>query len=286
MLASTLADRPSSDPWSGKPEIYTLGDPTSDVAVVFLTGAFNSGWMHVAELAELFTRVGRLYVVEYSPLYFDTEKTLEAIYEKLDGGMHNKVLLIGASLGGKVALQFAEYDATHERRYVGNTKIIVSDAALDYNQLPWLARFSLKMSPGPVANALSSWLITRIMFRTFKKDMLSPGTNMTQLSLHMAGMWRMKTSGMVSQIAAVARPVVFKRIAGIPTVYLQCNRDTVIKNPEARAAWETLGLDWRGVISVDSEHVAFVEHYSEWFARFVEAIQLLDLKIHDFKLAE
>lgn len=228
-------------------------------------------------MMKLLRRIGCVYIVEYDHRYFDTDVVIRAVYDTVLTGNHRKLLVIGASLGGKLALQLIEYDVVHGGgHFVGKTSVIACDAPLGREHLPQPGvQYTPSLHVGSIMNGLFSWPVTHVMFRPMKGDRLSPETDMAHLKRHIKAMRSFKFSAIIEQIAAVVKEVQFPNASRVPTVYLQCDNETVINGDLAFEAWQALGVDLRGHLRVKGEHTSFVEHKDAWNMGLVLAMYLL-----------
>lgn len=199
-----------------------------------------------------------------------------AVYEYARMRGYTTVIMVGASLGAGEALRLAEYNRVTDDGYQPTLKMIVDDPALGGLYLPqpkWLVDITKHVHVGPLFNLLSP-LVTRLLFKKLRPDQTN-GVDPSHWDRHMAAMWRDKLSLIIEEIAAIAaQPPVFKNARGVPTAYLKCAHDDVIKGDETYKAWTGLyGASY--LIDVPGGHVQFVENHTAWYFAHAQALRLL-----------
>jgi hypothetical protein len=279
VLVLWLNGRYWRDRWSLMPDyqIHHTTTGSGQTIVVLCTGAFNDAVAHYERLIPLYQQVGDVYVVRYAKKRFDAHEAMRGAYEFAAFYNYDRVVLVGASLGGEVALRFVEHTRSNTHFYDPAIEFIACDVPLGAQHLPapaFLLRVVQYVRVGPLFNLLSP-IITRLWFKRLEVDPVT-GVDAAHLDRHMAGLWSCKLSVIVEQIAAMAIQPPFTDVAGIPTVYLKCAVDDVIRGNQALADWrELMSHCLYDVIDVEGGHVQFVEHHNEWYRRHAQALREL-----------
>lgn len=249
------------------------------VAVVFFTGAFNSGIHHIASLLPYLRSLGDVHVVQYAARRMNTYKTVTAAHDSVKG-KYDQVLLVGASKGGLLSLLFALHDRQlTQRHFIDNTYVIACDSPLGADHLPapvWALRALRFVRPGPVFNLLSR-LVTFVMMQQVKEKLLTdPDLNRDHLRDHMQKLRSAKLSMMIDQILFISGQPGFtsEQFEGVYAEYIMCGfaakngTDGVVRKTESSNGWRRLfpRLHKQPFVNMvlDSGHVQFVEHPGYW----------------------
>lgn len=276
VLALWVNGRYQRSRWSATPDVLKTRDlVTSDTAVVFFPGAFNSA-LHVSRgMVATWDEFGDVYLIEYPLRKFDMAATVRTTITTLHPH-YQRFILVGASMGGLCCLEMRrKLGGWRSARYVDpqNLKILGGDVpqcAEHLLPLPrkwcWLTKLARYVHPGPIFNFLLSDIATRLMFPLASNEKLSAGTDTEALQQHNAAMRRYRLSAILEQIAAIAHCNVAdpSEFVGIDAFYLQSETDGVIRGDEAREAWLQV-FPRSPVLGVPKAfHATYVENGPEW----------------------
>lgn len=276
--------------WSDKtivrPPLAYTGGGTATVGIFMLTGAFN-GPAHLERQAQELRQEGDVYVTVYPTRLFSAIKAVKAVFAAITGTSYDRIVLIGYSLGGLLALRVLELAFILNPALSSRIELIIGDAPLGPQHLliPGGARvpkavmpFWLRIAPllrfvhpGPILNLLSP-LVAKVFFVEMEESKREPGTDMDQFRRHMAFLRANLVSLIVAQIAAMASQKPFQaRPRSNRVTYLQCDHDVVVAGDEARADWKKLFPDMTVIkVGPGTQHVAIVEAH-EAFAKAVRS---------------
>ena len=265
--------------WTLEPSFkhYETTSGNSKVLVIAWTGAFNHGPTHFERMVSLYQCYGDVYVVEYAFKRFDRHAAMRVAYQYAYDNGYENIVLVGASLGGEECLMFAEYARAHGAIFADAMVMIPADTPLDAEHLfvpPALSRMAKYVHIGPFFNLLSP-LLARIMFRPIKPRQTN-GVDQAHWDRHMGMMWSCKLSVIAEQISAIAWMWRFTNVQGIPTVYLCCTKDEVIRGEKAASDWKSLlGESLLEIVYVEGGHVQLVENHLPWSRSYTYALELL-----------
>lgn len=258
---------------------YSYSAGNSSTLVIMWTGAFNDAQIHYERLVPLYQLVGDVYVVPYAEKRFNAHAVMLKGYEYARNNNYTTVVLVGASLGGEVALRFVEHSRASNDSLT--LKMVMCDVPLGGQHLPvsLLAQHLVKwIHIGPLFNLLSP-LVTRLMFKQLPMEQ-SNGVDHDHLNRHMTAMWSCKLSAIVEQTAGIAAQPPFEKLTDVSTVYLECANDEVIRGEEAVSDWRELVYSgYLEVIPVEGGHVQFVENHVPWLNAHVHGLQALGFSV-------
>jgi hypothetical protein len=96
---------------------------------------------------------------------FDPERLIQKIYDRASG--YDRVRVSAISMGGRLLLDFLDYDATHEQRYTSaNLDGVLDDPAFDAHDLSCRARFFSRIASahrGGPAGDLTEHLLAKAL---------------------------------------------------------------------------------------------------------------------------
>jgi hypothetical protein len=253
---------------------------------VFLwTGAFNDATIHFERLIALFQQTGDVCVVRYPDKRFSAQAAMYAAYDYalFHRDEYDEILLEGASLGGEIELRFVEcaHIGAVVDGYNPALKMVACDAPLGGKHLPapaWLLRLVRHVHFGPLFNLLSP-LVTPLAFKKLQPHQ-TDGVDNEHWSRHMVAMRSCKLSLIAEQIAAMTIQPPFTDVGNVPTVYLQCDLDDVIRGDAAANDWrELIEASSFKLVRVKAGHVQFVENHNPWRDAHVRALGALGYSV-------
>jgi len=271
---------------SRDPESITRYEGNGDhkTAFVFFGGAQDSATALSAPLRDQWLQRDDVVVVEFNRILFDGDQTSYDTYRKLHEWGYEKVILDGASIGGRVATGTIDCDRKYGLSdYKKNLKfaVMLQDAPVDIEDLyqrDSAKSWSTVWWAGQMTNLLLTRLFWDINFNPPPRDQLGAGVDDNQLAAQYEASRTYPLSGWLGQIRYIdsrsdsTNKIAPKTYYDVPLVLMQSDGDTVVKPTADR--WGGLFASMT-VIPVHSGHIDFVENPGEWRTAFGKGFEAL-----------
>jgi pimeloyl-ACP methyl ester carboxylesterase len=247
---------------------------------LYLTGLGSVGSIHGAGLAREWDRIGPVLICDYARYRFDMELTIAEIYNALLGVGIDQVRVIGASMGGQLAIGLIRYDrALNKGRTRFSYQAILADVPSGARDLlePH-ARAKTIWHPGLLGDFLFSRLHAKLTYRPQSSNDWGQGASISLLArLHEAAR-RWPLSGLIGQLDSILRfrPPKTGEFAGVKTVILKSTGDSVVGSTSIGHLLDAFH-DAVVITVAGAMHIDFLEHPDEWSAAFERA----DLSLRD-----
>jgi pimeloyl-ACP methyl ester carboxylesterase len=275
------ADALTSMAYKPRTQILALGQE-SKRAIVFFTGVQSSAEAHSAQVRQLWQRYGQVVIVEYPRDTFYADETVQKTFDYLVDHQYDEVVLIGASMGGLLALDLINLNRkrSHPFKVVG---VIACDAPLTPDDLRQksMANMTKFWHAGWISNSLTS-LFWKFGFKPNRQ--VEPDVDMAILNRHqdISGSWQLSSYAAQVRYLVSYPPVESGQYTEIPLAILRATQDQDILDSHI-ARWLVafdVPVSWieKLVYRVESTHVGFNEFPEAWRQGFTHAFDQLGVQ--------
>lgn len=267
-------DQVTRVPLTTAPTIFVDRAPgDSKTAVVYLTGTQSDGEVASRNLRPLWKQYGDVVVVQYSKELFKAGAVVRTVYMYLTENGYDRVILIGASFGGRLSVDFVDYNNQQTKRLTIIGLVLV-DPPMDKSDVPQ-KRF-LGVNLAFLAGYPVGWLTGKVWGGMVPCEATGNGESQVDQAQVDANFKAGCTWPLASYMGQLHDIVVREALesgsyASYKLVILRSTDDKVVSQA-ATAKWLSAFGPSARILFVISEHAAFPNFPRAWHEAFGDAL--------------